>query len=533
MPPEADTQKEPFGQIADKLKSANNVLVTVSNSPSVDQLAACIGLTIALNKLGKHATAVFSGAIPSTIEFLEPEKTIETNTDSLRDFIIALDKSKADKLRYKVEDEVVKIFITPYKTSISEDDLEFSQGDFNVDAVLALGIHQRSDLDQAIVAHGRILHDADILSINTSNQNELGSIDWTDSSASSLCEMASDVVNELGKDILDTQIATALLTGIVAETDRFSNDKASPHTMSVSGILMAAGASTQLIAAKLEAAETIVLAEDEESSDTEPNSDGTIQIDHEAPSSEMPALQDVSESEPKDDIHIDDHGTLRSTREYMTEPPISDKKEDPQDAEPKDNSASVSSGMVLEPPQLGGPVSSSDLPQDTHGSATTDPLSTPPSDAPILSRSDNKSEPQEEEKESQDSSSPTIDDTQTLSDIERSVDSAHLKQQEKQEHIEPPLPSVDEILDKVEQAANAAPYHPEPIESLNSQDVGLEISHDDDKPESETETTKPEDLGGSTASSPAPDDGNNNSKDDTKSDNPPPPVPPPMMPPTS
>ena len=90
--------------IADRLKQSNNILVTVSNNPSVDQLASCIGLTLALNKLGKHATAVFSGNVPNTIEFLQPEKTIEKNTDSLRDFIIALDKAKADKLRYKVED---------------------------------------------------------------------------------------------------------------------------------------------------------------------------------------------------------------------------------------------------------------------------------------------------------------------------------------------------------------------------------------------------------------------------------------------
>src|SRR5580698_8254399 len=126
--------------LADKLKSANNILVTVSANPSVDQLSACIGLTLMLNKLDKHATAVFSGAVPETIEFLKPEDTLEKNTDSLRDFIIALDKSKADKLRYKVEDKVVKIFITPYKTSLSEKDLEFSQGDFNVDVVIALGV---------------------------------------------------------------------------------------------------------------------------------------------------------------------------------------------------------------------------------------------------------------------------------------------------------------------------------------------------------------------------------------------------------
>src|ERR1039457_6148241 len=168
----------PRQQVIDRLKQANNVLVTVSNNPSVDQLAACIGLALMLNKLGKHGTAVFSGQVPSTIEFLQPEKTIEKNTDSLRDFIIALDKSKADKLRYKVEDRVVKIFITPYRTSISEKDLEFSQGDFNVDVVVALGVHQQADLDQAITSHGRILHDATVISINRDPNGNLGNINW-------------------------------------------------------------------------------------------------------------------------------------------------------------------------------------------------------------------------------------------------------------------------------------------------------------------------------------------------------------------
>src|SRR5579864_7936973 len=177
---------DPKSQIVERLKQANNVLVTVSNNPSVDQLAACIGLTLILNKLDKHATAVFSGNTPSTIEFLQPEATLEKTTDSLRDFIISLDKSKADKLRYKVEDKVVKIFITPYRTSINEKDLEFSQGDFNVDVVVALGVHEQKDLDQAITAHGRILHDAAVTTISTATPSTLGSINWQDGEASSL-----------------------------------------------------------------------------------------------------------------------------------------------------------------------------------------------------------------------------------------------------------------------------------------------------------------------------------------------------------
>lgn len=242
-------------QIAERVKQANKFLVTVSANPTVDQLAACIGLTLLLNKMGKHATAVFSGKVPNVLEFLQPEKTIETNTDSLRDFIISLDKNKADKLRYKVEDSVVRIFITPYRTSLSEKDLEFSEGDFNVEVVIALGVTQRAQLDAAITAHGRILHDATVISVNpgsAAKAPDIGQINWQDGQASSLCEMLVSISEAFGPGLLDAQMATAFLTGIVAETGRFANKKTSPKVMTMSAQLMAAGANQQLIVSKLE-----------------------------------------------------------------------------------------------------------------------------------------------------------------------------------------------------------------------------------------------------------------------------------------
>src|SRR5690348_10287366 len=205
-------------QVVDRLKEANNILVTVRSNPTLDLLSSCIGLALLLDKMDKHATAVFSGEVPSALEFLKPEETIEQTPDSLRDFIIALDKSKADKLRYKVEDRVVRIFITPYRTSITQDDLQFSQGDFNVDVVVALGAHEQHDLDEAITVHGRILHDATVVSINNTPNGNLGAVSWQDTTASSISEMVTEVVEQLGQNLLDGQIATALLTGVVAET---------------------------------------------------------------------------------------------------------------------------------------------------------------------------------------------------------------------------------------------------------------------------------------------------------------------------
>lgn len=243
-------------QIIEKIRSSTNILITVSNNPSVDELSAAIGLTTILNKLGKHGTAIFSGDIPPAINFLDPDKIFENTADSLRDFIIALDKEKADHLRYKVEGDVVKIFITPYRTTINQNDLDFSQGDYNVELVIALGVDNKEHLDAALSAHeGKVLQDVAIATFSAGRQSsQLGSMDWRDSGASGLSEMVANISDSLKSDktnILDKQISTALLTGIVSATDRFSNLLTSARVMTTAAQLMAAGADQQLIAAKL------------------------------------------------------------------------------------------------------------------------------------------------------------------------------------------------------------------------------------------------------------------------------------------
>jgi hypothetical protein len=267
-------------QVINKLQTSTNVLVTVGSKPTVDELSSALGLTLLLDKLDKHATTVFSGEIPRAIEFLDPEATFENNVDSLRDFIIALDKEKADKLRYKVEEDVVRIFITPYKTKISEKDLQFSQGDFNVDVIVALGVVNREDLDKAITAHGRILHDATVITVNTGQKSSnLGSINWSETDVSSIAEMLVGVGDSLGSNLLDSQISTAFLTGVVASTNRFSNEKTSPKVMTLAAQLMAAGANQQLIASNLR--QDGVLTESVRDPSKDHTTESEVVVDHE------------------------------------------------------------------------------------------------------------------------------------------------------------------------------------------------------------------------------------------------------------
>ena len=243
-------------QIIAKLKESESILIAVNDNPSVDELSSALALTLAINNSGKHATAVASGEMPDALTFLRPEKTFEHSVDSLRDFIIALNKEKADHLRYKLVGDHVKIFITPYRSVISEKDLEFEQGDFNIDFVLALNVESQDRLDGALAAHGRIFHDASvgILTVGE-NQTNLNGIHWHDESASSLSEITVQIIESIGKKNLTESVATALLAGIVAETDRFSNSKVTAEIMGLASKLIASGADQQLVISKIREAE--------------------------------------------------------------------------------------------------------------------------------------------------------------------------------------------------------------------------------------------------------------------------------------
>ena len=552
-------------QLVERIKAANNVLVTVSRNPSVDALSALLGLTLVLNKQGKHTAAVFSGQVPSTMEFLQPEDTIEKNTDSLRDFIIALDKSKADKLRYKVEDNVVKIFITPYKTSISQEDFEFSEGDFNIDVVVAVGVKQQEELDEAITANGRILHDATVATINIEPDAGLGSINWYEPQASSLSELVTELTQLLGSNLLDEQIATALLTGIVSETDRFSNERTSSITMSMSAVLMKAGANQQLVASKLDeqllindaniANENGDPSKDTNSKDNDDSSDGTIHIDHVEPDSKeqegnqaKPVDQPENIAEPQDaqtdnvdekkpdtppeinpvpqpvttpQVEMHQSSMLTSGSKLITEPPTLggtltanssveglDPSTDPltsaapssqvptsSDAGPADIKAHDLSPLPapsvqgILPPVPGTPVFTQPQPQPPANAEMTPPPSNwAPPQAPSLLPPAVSSSP------SSDTAKIQIDDdgNVTLSDLEESVGSPHLKDQ-----------SVNEARQEVNRAFNDTPSSSNEslpaIDALNAQQLGSDL-----RPEAGDSATDQKQPNDSTAPPPVP-----------------------------
>lgn len=262
-----------INKLVEQVKKADNILIALSSSPSVDELSSALGLTLMLNKNGRRATAIFSGEMPDVLHFLQPEKTFDTSVDSLRDFIVTLDAKKADRVVTKAENDMVKIYITPSGQTVSANDLEFSQGDYNVDLVIALGVGTKDLLDQALAAHGRILHNAAVVSLMIGGRDggDLGGLNIRINRASSYAELIAHLPALLDRNLadedepaMDKAVATALLTGIVATTNRFSNKRTTPEVMALAADLMKAGANQQLIARELAKAKEIILNDDKQ-----------------------------------------------------------------------------------------------------------------------------------------------------------------------------------------------------------------------------------------------------------------------------
>ena len=236
-----------------KIDEADNILISTSQSPHIDQVVACVGLYEILQDMGKNAVVVHSGIVSKKLDFLKPDDIVRKDAESLRDLIISFAQSKVEKFRYSRDNDQYNIMLTPnHRELIDEKDIEFSKGDFNIDLVLTLGVNRQSRLDTEVGKHDQLINDIPLVNFIASEKNlQKDVMTWQVETASALTEM----VFELGKAMdchISSQAANALLTGLIVETERFKNAKTKPEVMHIAGEMIALGANPLLIVNALE-----------------------------------------------------------------------------------------------------------------------------------------------------------------------------------------------------------------------------------------------------------------------------------------
>ena len=234
----------PKQQTSEAIRQAETILIITGQHPSIDQVASTMALAATLRKFGKKVTALISDSLPQQVNFLETGE-LDRNLSGLRDFILKIDvrKAQVDKLRYEVQDDKLNVFITPYKGSFAPSDVTFDYGSYRYDLVIVLGVPTRARIDRVYADNPSLFANLPIVNVDYHRSNEqYGAINLIEPMASSLAEILVALAESLQNGIVDEQIATALLTGLMASTDRFTASHTTAKSLTVAAQLMAAGA---------------------------------------------------------------------------------------------------------------------------------------------------------------------------------------------------------------------------------------------------------------------------------------------------
>jgi bifunctional oligoribonuclease and PAP phosphatase NrnA len=240
--------------IIDLLKRHNKILVLPSSPPDGDAIGSAIALYIALRKLDKEVTVVCHDPIPEVLDFLPSTKIIGGKISSTNDFIISIHtrKSQIDQIKSSIEEDKVNIIITPKDGHISESDIIFNKGKIAYDLIITVDCAELSQLRDIYENNIEIFQEIPVINIDHHVSNtHFGRINYVDIMASATTELLLPLLETLGKEegtqLIDEDIATLLLTGIITDTGSFQNANTTPRSFEKASELIAYGARQQEI----------------------------------------------------------------------------------------------------------------------------------------------------------------------------------------------------------------------------------------------------------------------------------------------
>lgn len=241
-------------QTVELIRESEKILLLTHVNPDGDALGSLLALQMILTKLGKEAIAVCSEPIPNAFQFLPGKEKLVTDFSGLKDFVITVNTTtiKVDKLGYKnlPEENKLNIIITPVSGTFKPEDVSCGHGQYKYDLIIVLDSPDLERLGKVYDANTELFYETPVINIDHHAGNDyFGKVNWVDLTSTSTSEILVALVESLAREkpLLDVDVATALLTGIIVDTGSFQNANTTPKSFTVAAQLVAAGAKQQEI----------------------------------------------------------------------------------------------------------------------------------------------------------------------------------------------------------------------------------------------------------------------------------------------
>lgn len=248
-------------QIEHLLNESKHILITFRKDGSGDAIASALALSMFLQKQCKHIDIVVDNfVLPKKFSFLKNSKQIKEQLPHLQKFIISLDlkNSGVQELSYDIKDNKLHVYITPKTGSIEREQLQTAQSQFRYDMIVTLDTPDLHSLGSLSEMNTALFYSLPILNIDYKSNNErYGQINYISLTSTSTSEVVSEIIQKISETSIDADIATALLTGMIANTNSFKTKNIKPNTLGLASRLIGMGADREFIIQELYRTKTL------------------------------------------------------------------------------------------------------------------------------------------------------------------------------------------------------------------------------------------------------------------------------------
>lgn len=248
-------------QIQKLITDARHVLITFRKDGKGDAIASACAMALFLERLGKQVDIVAdSFELPKKFAFLKKSNEIQSKAPHLQKFMITIDVSEAgvQELSYDVKDQKLQIFVTPKSGFLTQEHVRTAQSEFRYDLIFVVDSPDLQSLGSLYEKHAELFHEVSIVNIDHQASNEhFGQVNLVDLTASSTAEIEANIMKKVSETDMTEEIATALLTGMIAATKSFKDNHIKPQTLSLASRLMHMGADREYIIKQLYQTKTL------------------------------------------------------------------------------------------------------------------------------------------------------------------------------------------------------------------------------------------------------------------------------------
>jgi len=237
-----------FQQILDQLAKASRVLIALPAVLTPDNAASALALGLFLKKMNKEVEVVSAGSVPPALSFLPGIGNIKNALPGGNSLMISVDLSatQLDEISYETQGTQVNIFVKPKSGEFTPADVTLSASKPPYQVIVVLDAASLEHLGSLFDHNADVFFNTPKINIDNKAANQsFGAINFIDINASSIAEMLSDLLSAYEGQLIDEDIATCLLAGIITKTNSFQHVQTTPKAFLKASQLVSLGGRQQ------------------------------------------------------------------------------------------------------------------------------------------------------------------------------------------------------------------------------------------------------------------------------------------------